>query len=416
MTTRSMLAVPAVVGIALAPTLSWFFAAWVLAGVAMAGTLYPPAFAALTRWWGPRRVTALTALTLLAGLASTVFAPLTAALLEQLQWRAHLPGPRRHPRPAHHSRAPVGPAGPLAAPPTTRTRPARWRTLGRGRAQPPFPVPGGRGRARRLQRLRGRGEPGPAPDRTWHVHQRRRVGARPRRSGPGPRPARLPPPGRPHHGSDAWRAHPRADRHRHRPARPAARPRCAAHRRRDARRCRPRRVHPAAGHRDQRPLGCHPLRPPQRPALRPALLATAAAPWAGAALARPSAATHPCSRSSPGWPRSARSSSPARTPDLDPGASSCTSIPRLVVPARPRTAVAALIAAAACWAIGTVVSKQVVDDVAPLTLLPVQLAVSCAFLLVVALVRREPLILDAVGRADSPPSGYSTPVSRTRSA
>ena len=44
-----------------------------------------------------------------------------------------------------------------------------------------------------------------------------------------------------------------------------------------------------------------------------------------------------------------------------------------------------------CWGIGTVVSKQVVDDVAPLTLLPVQLAVSCAFLLVVALVRREPL-------------------------
>ena len=57
-----------------------------------------------------------------------------------------------------------------------------------------------------------------------------------------------------------------------------------------------------------------------------------------------------------------------------------------------RTAVAALVAAAGCWGIGTVVSKQVVDDVAPLTLLPVQLAVSCAFLLVVALVRREPLV------------------------
>jgi drug/metabolite transporter (DMT)-like permease len=63
-------------------------------------------------------------------------------------------------------------------------------------------------------------------------------------------------------------------------------------------------------------------------------------------------------------------------------------------PRRPRTArtaVVALIAAAGCWGIGTVVSKQVVDDIAPLTLLPVQLAVSCAFLLVVALVRREPL-------------------------
>jgi MFS family permease len=87
MTTGSVLAVPAVVGIAVAPTLPWFFAAWALAGVAMAGTLYPPAFAALTRWWGPRRLTALTALTLLAGLASTIFAPLTATLLTHGGWR-----------------------------------------------------------------------------------------------------------------------------------------------------------------------------------------------------------------------------------------------------------------------------------------------------------------------------------------
>jgi MFS family permease len=87
MTIASVLAVPAVVGIAVAPSLPVFFAAWALAGVAMAGTLYPPAFAALTRWWGPRRVTALTALTLLAGLASTIFAPTTAALLHALGWR-----------------------------------------------------------------------------------------------------------------------------------------------------------------------------------------------------------------------------------------------------------------------------------------------------------------------------------------
>ena len=58
--------------------------------------------------------------------------------------------------------------------------------------------------------------------------------------------------------------------------------------------------------------------------------------------------------------------------------------------ATDRTAVAALVAAAACWGTGTVVSKQVVDDVAPLTLLPVQLVASCVFLLVVALVRSEP--------------------------
>lgn len=87
MTGGSVLAVPAVAGIATAPNLPVFFAAWALAGVAMAGVLYQPAFAALTRWWGPRRVTALTAVTLLAGLASTVFAPLTAALAEPLGWR-----------------------------------------------------------------------------------------------------------------------------------------------------------------------------------------------------------------------------------------------------------------------------------------------------------------------------------------
>lgn len=87
MATGSVLAAPAVAGIALAPTLPLFFASWALAGVAMAGTLYPPAFAALTRWWGPNRVRALTILTLLAGLASTIFAPLTAALLEHLGWR-----------------------------------------------------------------------------------------------------------------------------------------------------------------------------------------------------------------------------------------------------------------------------------------------------------------------------------------
>ncbi len=87
MTTGSLLAVPAVAGIATATSLPWFFASWVLAGVAMAGVLYQPAFAALTRWWGPRRVTALTGVTLTAGLASTVFAPLTAVLVEHTDWR-----------------------------------------------------------------------------------------------------------------------------------------------------------------------------------------------------------------------------------------------------------------------------------------------------------------------------------------
>ena len=58
-----------------------------------------------------------------------------------------------------------------------------------------------------------------------------------------------------------------------------------------------------------------------------------------------------------------------------------------------RVAIAALVAAAACWGFGTVVSKHVVDDVAPLTLLPIQLAASSVLLLVVTAVRREPIAL-----------------------
>ncbi|HEX4250188.1 MAG TPA: MFS transporter [Pseudonocardia sp.] len=88
MTTGSVLGVLAVVAIATAPGLAWFYLAWALAGVAQATTLYPPAFAALTGWYPPaERIRALTTLTLVAGLASTVFAPLTAALLTTLSWR-----------------------------------------------------------------------------------------------------------------------------------------------------------------------------------------------------------------------------------------------------------------------------------------------------------------------------------------
>jgi predicted MFS family arabinose efflux permease len=53
----------------------------------MSAVLYQPAFVALTRWYQPRHIAALTTLTLVAGLASTVFAPLTAALSDRLSWR-----------------------------------------------------------------------------------------------------------------------------------------------------------------------------------------------------------------------------------------------------------------------------------------------------------------------------------------
>ncbi|NVI87545.1 MFS transporter [Actinomadura sp. BRA 177] len=87
MTTGSITAAIAVALIAVAPNLACFAAAWLLAGIAMTAVLYQPAFAALTRYYAPRHVPALTTLTLVAGLASTVFAPLTDALAHHLTWR-----------------------------------------------------------------------------------------------------------------------------------------------------------------------------------------------------------------------------------------------------------------------------------------------------------------------------------------
>ncbi|MGC0252491.1 MFS transporter [Pseudactinotalea sp. Z1748] len=83
----SVLGATALVLIALAPSQIAFTVGWLVAGVAMAGVLYPPAFTAIARWYGPDRVRALTVLTLAGGLASTVFAPLTAALQDHLTWR-----------------------------------------------------------------------------------------------------------------------------------------------------------------------------------------------------------------------------------------------------------------------------------------------------------------------------------------
>jgi MFS family permease len=87
MTAGSVIGVLAVVAIASAPTLPLFYAAWAVAGLAQSATFYPPAFAALTGWYGEERVRALTTLTLVAGFSSTVFAPLTAALVGPLGWR-----------------------------------------------------------------------------------------------------------------------------------------------------------------------------------------------------------------------------------------------------------------------------------------------------------------------------------------
>lgn len=87
MTLGAVLGVVALLVVAVAPNLPVFYLGWLLAGLAQAATLYPPAFAVVTRWYGSARVRPLTLLTLVGGLASTVFAPFLAFLLDRLGWR-----------------------------------------------------------------------------------------------------------------------------------------------------------------------------------------------------------------------------------------------------------------------------------------------------------------------------------------
>lgn len=87
MTAGTLLGGAAIGMVAIAPSMAVFVVGWLLVGAANAGTFYPPAFAALTQWFGTRRVRAITTLTLVAGFASTIFAPLTAYLSEELGWR-----------------------------------------------------------------------------------------------------------------------------------------------------------------------------------------------------------------------------------------------------------------------------------------------------------------------------------------
>jgi MFS family permease len=63
------------------------YLAWIGLGVAMACTLYEPAFAILIRRWPSDYRRALIAMTFLGGLASTVFVPLSALLIDRLGWR-----------------------------------------------------------------------------------------------------------------------------------------------------------------------------------------------------------------------------------------------------------------------------------------------------------------------------------------
>jgi MFS family permease len=64
---------------------------WTLMGLALAATLYEPAFGAVVRWFPTRnRDRALTTVTLAGALASTIFMPIAAWLLDGVGWRQAL--------------------------------------------------------------------------------------------------------------------------------------------------------------------------------------------------------------------------------------------------------------------------------------------------------------------------------------
>jgi sugar phosphate permease len=93
---RGLMTIGSIIGAAL--LLVWasveellvFYLVWVGIGLAMAATLYEPAFAVLAKWFERGRARALLLVTLAGGLASTIFLPLSAWLIEAQGWRGAL--------------------------------------------------------------------------------------------------------------------------------------------------------------------------------------------------------------------------------------------------------------------------------------------------------------------------------------
>jgi MFS family permease len=69
-------------------TVPALYAVWFGLGIAMAATLYEPAFAAIVSWFTQGRDRALLTVTLAAGFASTIFMPIEAWLLNRVGWRS----------------------------------------------------------------------------------------------------------------------------------------------------------------------------------------------------------------------------------------------------------------------------------------------------------------------------------------
>ena len=93
---RALMTLGSLVGVGL--VLAWssvenlwaFYLIWAGIGLAMAATLYEPAFAVVTRWFTSGRDRALLLVTFAGGLASTIFLPLTGWLVDGQGWRGAL--------------------------------------------------------------------------------------------------------------------------------------------------------------------------------------------------------------------------------------------------------------------------------------------------------------------------------------
>jgi MFS family permease len=68
-------------------SLPMLYLTWALLGFTMTATFYDPAFTVVAVWFRAGRSKAILMITLIAGLASTIFVPLSTFLLEHLGWR-----------------------------------------------------------------------------------------------------------------------------------------------------------------------------------------------------------------------------------------------------------------------------------------------------------------------------------------
>jgi MFS family permease len=87
MTGGSLLIAALLIAHSFVHTIWAFYAVWIGLGAALSGTLYTPVFAVVTRRFPDDFRRAIITLTFLGGLASTVFIPVSAALIDWLGWR-----------------------------------------------------------------------------------------------------------------------------------------------------------------------------------------------------------------------------------------------------------------------------------------------------------------------------------------